>query len=139
MTQQTTLQLQTKRGFYRLDNDINQWLAQQMIDIGLVNVFIQHTSASLVITENADPDVKRDLEMIMQRLAPDGDSAYLHVDEGPDDMPAHIRSVLTQTSISLPVQSGRLALGTWQSLYLWEHRMSPCQRRVIVTLRWWIR
>lgn len=102
---------------------------------GLCHLFIQHTSASLIITENADPDVRHDLENYLARLVRDGDPAYHHDQEGDDDMAAHIRSVLTQTEITLPVHDGRLALGTWQGVYLWEHRYRPHRRRVSVSLQ----
>lgn len=101
---------------------------------GLCNCFLQHTSASLLLCENADPSVREDLENFFARLAPDGDPSYLHDDEGPDDMPAHIRSVLTQNSISIPVIAGGLSLGTWQGLYLYEHRHRRHVRRLIVTV-----
>ena len=101
---------------------------------GLCNVFLHHTSASLILCENADPDVRRDLESFMSRLVKDGDSLYVHDAEGPDDMPAHVRTVLTQNSINVPVREGQLALGTWQGLYLWEHRHAPHRRRVSVTV-----
>jgi len=104
------------------------------IESGLCNVFVHHTSASLMICENADPTVRSDLEAFFARLAPDGDRLFEHTDEGPDDMPAHVRSVLTQTSISIPVVEGRLALGTWQGLYLWEHRHRSHRRRLTVTV-----
>ncbi|MEJ2139835.1 MAG: secondary thiamine-phosphate synthase enzyme YjbQ [Gammaproteobacteria bacterium] len=104
------------------------------IESGLCNAFIQHTSASLIICENADEDVRRDLETFMHRLVPDGDPSFLHAAEGPDDMPAHVRSILTQASISLPVVSGRLGLGTWQGVYLWEHRTLPHRRHVTITI-----
>jgi secondary thiamine-phosphate synthase enzyme len=101
---------------------------------GLANVFIRHTSASLLIGENADPDVLRDLERFMSDLAPDGDRRYVHTAEGPDDMPSHVRSVLTATSLSVPIVDGKLALGTWQAIYLWEHRTRPHTRAVLVTV-----
>jgi secondary thiamine-phosphate synthase enzyme len=97
-------------------------------------VFLRHTSASLLITENADPDVRRDLETFISRLAPDGDPAFVHKMEGPDDMPAHIRSVLTASELTIPVRERRLALGTWQGVYLWEHRYRPHNRRLDVTI-----
>lgn len=100
--------------------------------LGLCTVFIRHTSASLIIQENADPDVRRDLEAYMTRLVKDGDPLYRHTAEGPDDMSAHIRSVLTATSLPIPVRDGRLALGTWQAIYLWEHRQAPHRREVVV-------
>ena len=101
---------------------------------GLANVFTQHTSCSLIITENADPAVRRDLETLAKRWAPDGDSAYVHDTEGDDDMAAHARSVLTCASISVPIDGGALMLGTWQGIYLWEHRTSPHVRRIVVTV-----
>lgn len=104
------------------------------VDTGLCHLFIQHTSASLTIQENADPDVLADLETWMSAAVVDGDPRFLHTDEGPDDMSGHIRSVLTQTSLNIPVQGGKLALGTWQAIYLWEHRARPHQRRVVVTV-----
>src|SRR5690606_3027989 len=94
----------------------------------------QHTSASLMLCENADPDVRADLERFMSRLAPDGDPLFRHRTEGPDDMPAHVRTVLTHSSLTIPVQDGRMVLGTWQGIYLWEHRAAPHRRRVTVTL-----
>jgi secondary thiamine-phosphate synthase enzyme len=98
-------------------------------------VFLQHTSASLILCENADPDVRRDLETILARLAPDGDPALRHVTEGADDMAAHARSILTSNSLTLPVADARLLLGTWQGLYLWEHRLAPHSRSLVVTVR----
>ena len=103
-------------------------------DDGLCHLFVHHTSASLIIQENADPDVRRDLEAYFARLVPDGDPLFLHTEEGPDDMSAHIRSVLTATQLTIPVTRGRLDLGTWQAVYLWEHRSAPHQRRVTVTV-----
>jgi secondary thiamine-phosphate synthase enzyme len=97
-------------------------------------VFIRHTSASIILTENADPDVRRDLESFMSRLVPDGDSIYRHTMEGPDDMPAHVRAMLTQSALSLPVTDGRSDLGTWQGIYLWEHRNAGHRRRLTVTV-----
>ena len=104
------------------------------IRAGLVNVFVQHTSCSLLITENADPDVRRDLETVFARLAPDGDPAYRHDLEGDDDMAAHARSVLSGASLTIPVGAGRLLLGTWQGVFLWEHRRASHTRRVVVTV-----
>ena len=101
---------------------------------GLCNVFIHHTSASLIVCENAAPDVRRDLERFAARLVPDGDPLFRHTDEGPDDMPAHVRSILTQTSLSLPVKEGRCDLGVWQGIYLWEHRTSAHSRRITVSI-----
>ena len=99
---------------------------------GLCTVFVQHTSASLVIQENADPDVQRDLEAFLRRLVSEGDALWTHTAEGPDDMPAHVRAALTQTHLAVPVVDGRLALGTWQGIYLWEHRRRGSTRRVVV-------
>jgi secondary thiamine-phosphate synthase enzyme len=104
------------------------------IRTGLCNLFLQHTSASLILCENAAPAVREDLETILSRIAPDGDPAYRHDDEGPDDMAAHARAVLTSNSLQIPVAEGRLALGTWQGVYLWEHRRAPHARRLVVTL-----
>ena len=109
-------------------------VAESAITIGLCSVFLQHTSASLILCENADADVRRDLETILARLAPDGDPAYRHDAEGDDDMSAHARSMLTSNSITIPVADGRLMLGTWQGIFLWEHRTSPHTRSVIVTV-----
>ena len=105
------------------------------IEDGLCHLFIRHTSASLMVNENADPDVLRDLETFMRDLVPDGDPRFRHTAEGPDDMPAHIRSILTQTDLSIPVRRGRLALGTWQGIYLWEHRSAPHRRTVLVSVQ----
>lgn len=124
----------TGRGTYDLSERIASWLADQDATAALCHVFIAHTSASLIVTENADPDVHRDLETFFVELVPDGDPRYRHDAEGPDDMPAHVRSVLTQTEISVPVVAGRLALGTWQGIYLFEHRAAPHRRRVVVSL-----
>lgn len=101
---------------------------------GLCTVFVRHTSASLLIQENADPDVRRDLEAFLARLVPEGDALYRHVTEGPDDMPAHVRAALTQTSLAIPIANGALALGTWQGVYLWEHRRAPSPRSIVVHL-----
>jgi|TARA_B100001964_G_C14159038_1_gene565754 secondary thiamine-phosphate synthase enzyme len=101
---------------------------------GLCTVFLRHTSASLLINENADPDVQRDLEDFLDRIVPRGDPSYRHTAEGPDDMPSHIKMALTQVSISIPIVEGRLALGTWQGIYLWEHRDHPSSREILVTV-----
>jgi secondary thiamine-phosphate synthase enzyme len=122
------------RGFHDISADVQSALRRTGVAEGLCQLFIRHTSASLLITENADPDVRRDLETFMARLAPDGDPAWIHSLEGPDDMPAHIRSVLTCTDLSIPIRKGRLALGTWQGIYLWEHRARPHRRSVDVTV-----
>jgi len=122
------------RGTYEITADIEALVLASKVNIGLCNVFVQHTSASLIVCENADVDVRRDLETFMADLAPDGDPRFLHTQEGPDDMPAHIRSVLTQTAITVPVRDGHCALGTWQGIYLWEHRTSSHGRRILVTV-----
>lgn len=123
------------RGIYELSADVQQAVGHSGIATGLCSVFIRHTSASLMLCENADPDVMRDMEAFMARQVPDGDPLFTHTAEGPDDMPAHVRSVLTQSDLNLPVQDGRCALGTWQGIYLWEHRLAPHTRRVIVTIQ----
>jgi secondary thiamine-phosphate synthase enzyme len=114
--------------------EVARVVAASGIRAGVCTVFLQHTSASLILCENADPDVRRDLETILARLAPDGDPAYRHDTEGPDDMAAHARSMLTSNSVTLPVGEGRLMLGTWQGLYLFEHRTAPHARSVVVTI-----
>jgi secondary thiamine-phosphate synthase enzyme len=122
------------RGTYDITREVAKIVDESGIREGLATVFIQHTSASLIVCENADPSVRRDLETFVRKLVPDGDPMFTHDAEGDDDMPAHIRTVLTQTSIGLPVAGGKLALGTWQGLYLWEHRTSPHRRTVSVTV-----
>ena len=123
------------RGTYDLTHDVQLFVKDSGIDFGMCHVFIRHTSASLMLCENADPDVMRDLETFMSRQVPDGDPEFIHTAEGPDDMPAHVRSVLTQSDLNLPVDEGRCALGTWQGIYLWEHRYAPHSRRIIVTVQ----
>jgi secondary thiamine-phosphate synthase enzyme len=120
------------RGTYDITRDVATVVGASSARTGLATVFIHHTSASLMICENADPDVRRDLEAFVARLVPDGDKLFVHDAEGPDDMPAHVRSVLTQTSIGIPIVDGKLVLGTWQGLYLWEHRTAPHTRKVTV-------
>ncbi|HEX5058017.1 MAG TPA: secondary thiamine-phosphate synthase enzyme YjbQ [Kofleriaceae bacterium] len=122
------------RGTYDITGEVAKVVAASSAQNGLATVFIHHTSASLIICENADPSVRRDLETFAAKLVPDGDRMFTHDAEGDDDMPAHVRSVLTQTSIGLPIANGKLALGTWQGLYLWEHRTSPHRRHVSVTV-----
>jgi secondary thiamine-phosphate synthase enzyme len=122
------------RGTHDITRDVRQVVAASGANDGLATVWIHHTSASLIVCENADPDVRRDLEAFMAKLVPDGDRLFIHTAEGDDDMPAHVRSVLTQTSIGIPIADGKLVLGTWQGLYLWEHRTSSHQRRVTVTV-----
>ena len=131
--QRHVIECKTKgRGFYDLTAEVREHVSKGAN--GLCHLFIHHTSASLLITENADPEVHRDLERLISRVAPDGDPLFRHVTEGPDDMPAHVRSMLTQTSLSVPVEDGCLTLGTWQGIYLWEHRTSPHLRRVTVSV-----
>ena len=122
------------RGLYEITDEINAWISQAKIRDGLLTLHLQHTSASLLIQENADPDVQRDLEAFMQRLAPDGDPLFVHTTEGEDDMPAHIRTALTAVNLTIPVQGGRLTLGTWQGIYVWEHRARAHTRCVAAHL-----
>lgn len=123
------------RGTYEISDDVQELVRASGISSGLCHVFIRHTSASLMLCENADPAVLRDLETFMSRYVPDGDPMFVHTAEGPDDMPAHVRSVLTQSDLNLPISNARCALGTWQGIFLWEHRVAPHTRRVIVTLQ----
>ena len=120
------------RGFYEFTDQVSALLAKADLQIGQVTLHVQHTSASLVIQENADPEVRRDFERFFSRLVPDGDSIFEHTEEGEDDMSAHIRTALTAVNVTIPVTSGKLALGTWQGIYLWEHRTHPHRRRIIV-------
>ena len=122
------------RGTIEITGRVTELLHNANINSGICNIFIQHTSASLILCENADPVVRADLETFMSRLVRDGDSEFMHKTEGPDDMPAHIRSILTDSSLTLPVSGSRLALGTWQGIYLYEHRYSPCRRQIMVTI-----
>lgn len=127
---QRTLSIKTNgRGLYEFTEQALGWLERENYKTGLLTLFCQHTSASLIVQENADPDVRRDLADFFARLAPE-DFAYAHDSEGPDDMPAHIRAALTQTSLVIPIADGRLALGAWQGVYLFEHRRAPHERRV---------
>ena len=123
------------RGIYDITADIQREVAKSGIDQGLAHIFIHHTSASLIICENADPSVRTDLEAYMSRAVPDGDPLFKHTQEGPDDMSAHVRSILTQTGLTIPVTHAALALGTWQGIYLWEHRHSSHTRTVTVTVQ----
>jgi secondary thiamine-phosphate synthase enzyme len=135
MAYQEILRFETRgRGTRDITREVAGVVAASGVECGLVQVFVQHTSCSLTITENADPNVRRDLETVLGRLAPDGDPAYRHDDEGPDDMAAHVRNVLTDTGITIPVGGGRLLLGTWQGIFLWEHRTTPHRRTVVVTV-----
>jgi secondary thiamine-phosphate synthase enzyme len=135
MIVQETLNLQTQgRGTYDITQEVRRRVRESGIRVGLCHAFIQHTSASLVVCENADPTVRRDLEAFMSRLVPDGDRLFDHTDEGPDDMPAHLRAILTNMDLTLPVADGDCLLGTWQGIYLYEHRVRPQQRRVTLTI-----
>ena len=125
----------TERGLTEITRDVAQQVSSSGVAEGLCTLFVQHTSASLVIQENADPDVCRDLEAFFRRLVPEGDALWTHTAEGPDDMPAHVRSALTQSNLSIPIVNGRLALGTWQGIYLWEHRRRGSNRRVLVHIQ----
>jgi len=118
------------RGLYEFTDAVAAWIAKGSFQNGLVTLHLRHTSASLLIQENADPDVRADLERFFHRLVPDGDSLFSHTCEGADDMPAHIRTALTTVNLSLPLRDGRLALGTWQGIYLWEHRHAPHTRQI---------
>lgn len=136
MIQQQVLQIDTDgRGTYSLSADVQAAVRSAGISTGMCHVFIQHTSASLMLCENADPAVLHDLEAFMSRQVPDGDPIYTHTAEGPDDMPAHVRSVLTQSDLNIPIHDGRCAFGTWQGIYLWEHRHAPHRRKVMLTLQ----
>jgi len=122
------------RGTHEITSQVQHVVGRSGVDQGLCLLFIHHTSASLIVCENADPTVRHDLERFAARLAPDGDPLFRHDSEGPDDMPAHIRSILTLTSLSIPVESGRCDLGTWQGLFVWEHRTHPHRRRITITV-----
>ena len=122
------------RGIYAISNKVESWVQNQNICSGLLTLFIPHTSASLLIQENADPDVLEDLDRFFNRLVPDGDPLYDHQAEGPDDMPAHIRSALTQTQLSIPIRNNEMALGIWQGIYLFEHRVHPHTRNILLHL-----
>jgi secondary thiamine-phosphate synthase enzyme len=122
------------RGTSELTSQVQSMVRESGVDVGLCHVFIHHTSASLMLCENADPQVLQDLERFMARQVPDGDPLFEHTAEGPDDMPAHVRSVLTQSGISIPVLDGRCAFGTWQGIYVWEHRHAPHRRSLTVSV-----
>lgn len=133
---QTEVVVETRgRGSYEVTPQIARVVAEAGRDAGMCHVFITHTSASLMLCENADPDVRRDLDTFMADLVPDGDPRFVHQAEGPDDMPAHVRSILTQSDLNLPIRSGKLALGTWQGVYVWEHRHHGHRRRLWVTVQ----
>jgi secondary thiamine-phosphate synthase enzyme len=118
------------RGFYEFTREVEKWIEQNKFNDGLLTVYLRHTSASLLIQENADPDVRRDLESFFKRLVPDGDPLFIHTAEGGDDMPAHIRTALTAVNLNIPIRGGRPALGMWQGIYLWEHRLRGHARRI---------
>jgi secondary thiamine-phosphate synthase enzyme len=125
------LEVQTRgRGLHEITDRVLAWLRQEKAGTGLLTLHLRHTSASLLIQENADPDVRRDLDAFFDRLVPDGDAIYVHTMEGEDDMPAHVRTALTTVNLSLPVTDGQPALGTWQGIYVWEHRHRSHSRRV---------
>lgn len=135
MVRHTTLTVSTRgKGLYPFTRNVEDWLSKQQVSNGLVTLFVQHTSCSLAIQENADPDVLLDMRDFFERLVPEDDEGYRHTAEGPDDMTSHIRSALTHASLSIPLISGRLALGTWQGLYVFEHRKRPHERRVVLQL-----
>jgi len=133
---QEILNIQTQgRSTIDITYELEKLVARSTIESGLCNLFIQHTSASLILCENADPDVRVDLENFMQQIVKDGDSLFSHTAEGPDDMPAHIRNVLTSSSLTIPIAHGKCLLGTWQGVYLWEHRLNAHVRKIIVTIQ----
>ena len=135
MVVQKSLKFRTAgRGSLEITREVNGQVRESGIVRGICNLFVMHTSASLILCENADPSVRRDLETIMSRLAPDGDPGFIHTTEGPDDMAAHARTVLTDSSLTFPVDQGRCILGTWQGIYLWEHRTHPHERKLILTV-----
>lgn len=130
---QRSLTISTKgQGLYDIIREVAAVVSAARIGTGLATVFCRHTSCSLLINENADPDVRHDLEAFLKRLVPEGDPAYIHTLEGPDDMPAHIKTALTATSLAIPVGEGRMTLGTWQGIYLFEHRRAPHRREIVV-------
>lgn len=124
----------TGRGFVEITGQVQAFVAAAHVSSGLCNIFVQHTSASLTIQENADPSARHDLERWLERMVPEGDPAWTHKAEGPDDMPSHVRSMLTDVSMNVPVRNGVLALGTWQGVYLCEHRSRPHARTILLTL-----
>lgn len=135
MTKQSQLHIATPgRSMIEITKEIKQVVAQSEVTTGLCHIYIHHTSASLLISENHDPVVLRDLEAFMQRLSPDGDDLFQHIEEGPDDMPSHVRSALTQTFLTIPITDKKLALGTWQGIFLWEHRLRANKRNLTITI-----
>ena len=135
MVHQQQLRFSTDgRGTYNISPQIGDVIKKSGVRTGICQIFILHTSASLILCENADPTVREDLDAFMKRLVPDGDSLFKHKDEGPDDMPAHIRTILTESSLSIPIHDGKENLGIWQDIYLWEHRTSSFKRNLTVTI-----
>jgi secondary thiamine-phosphate synthase enzyme len=135
MIKQEELTISTRgRGTCDITGRIQQAVRDSGLRTGICHVFVRHTSASLTLCENADPAVRRDLETFMARQVPDGDPMFTHDAEGPDDMPAHVRSVLTQSDLNLPIRDGECALGTWQGIFLWEHRLAAHERRILLTM-----
>jgi secondary thiamine-phosphate synthase enzyme len=135
MVHQQQLRFSTRgRGTYNISRQVDEVINNAGIKTGICQIFIHHTSASLILCENADPTVRTDLEAFMKRLVPDGDSMFKHKDEGDDDMPAHVRTVLTESSLSIPINDGKECLGTWQGIYLWEHRTGSFKRNITVTI-----
>jgi secondary thiamine-phosphate synthase enzyme len=135
MIKQQELGITTRgRGTYDISDRVQEAVRASGIQTGICHVFIRHTSASLMLCENADPAVREDLETFMARLVPDGDPMFTHDAEGPDDMPSHVRSILTQSDLNLPIGAGRCALGTWQGVFLWEHRAAGHERKVLLTM-----
>jgi secondary thiamine-phosphate synthase enzyme len=132
--QEILRQRTTRRGTAEITREVAAVVSRANVQTGLVNVFVRHTSCSVIITENADPSVRRDLEMLAQRWAPDGDADYVHDTEGDDDMAAHARSVLTASSLNVPIANGEMLLGTWQGIFLWEHRTHAHAREIVVTV-----
>ena len=129
----TTLSFETRgRGLLEITRPVLDWVDEAGVDSGLLTLFVRHTSASLLVQETADPDVRGDLDRFFARLVPDGDPLFRHRDEGADDMAAHVRAALTAVQLSVPIIGGRLVLGTWQGLYLWEHRVRPHRREVVL-------
>ncbi len=132
---QTRLTVDTApREIKEITDEVVRWAERQRVSVGVLTLYIQHTSASLLIQENASPDVRRDLDSFLKRIVPEDVALYRHNDEGPDDMPAHIKSALTQTQLSIPIADGRMQLGTWQGIFLLEHRASPHRRSLVLTL-----
>ena len=130
-----TLEVPTRgKGLVPITPPVSDWVGQQRIGTGLLTLWCRHTSASLTVQENADPGVREDIASFFEQIAPEDPSRYVHNDEGPDDMPAHLRAMLTEVQLTIPVSGGRMVLGTWQGIYLWEHRLRPHRREVMLHL-----